>query len=51
MNVFTVKSVIRDVDLSRMFLGVAPFIVAMLVGPVLLFLFPEIAKWLPDLMR
>lgn len=51
MNVFTVKAVIHDVQLSRMFLGVAPFIAAMLVGLVLLFLFPGIATWLPDAMR
>ncbi len=51
MNVFTVKAVIHDVQLSKMFLGVAPFIAAMLVGLVLLFLFPGIATWLPDAMR
>ena len=51
MNVFTVKAVIRDVNLSRMFLGVTPFILAMLLGLCLLFIFPEIATWLPDRMR
>ena len=51
MNVFTVKAVIRDVDLSKMFVGVTPYIFAMLAGLVLLFLFPEIATWLPNLMR
>lgn len=51
MNVFTVKAVISDVPLSKMFVGVTPFILSMLVGLVLLFLVPEIATWLPDLMR
>ncbi|MCY4446181.1 MAG: TRAP transporter large permease [Rhodobacteraceae bacterium] len=51
MNVFTVKAVIGDVDLSKMFVGVTPYIFAMLAGLVLLFLFPEIATWLPNLMR
>jgi len=51
MNVFTVKAVIRDVDLAKMFLGVTPFILSMLVGLLLLFLFPGIATWLPNLMR
>ena len=51
MNVFTVKAVITDVDLSKMFIGVIPFIVSMLLGLLLLFLVPEIATWLPNLMR
>jgi len=51
MNVFTVKAVITDVSLSKMFIGVMPFIVAMLIGLVLLFIFPDIAMWLPNLMR
>ena len=51
MNVFTVKSIVTDVELSRMFAGVTPFIFAMIVGLALLILFPGIATWLPDLMR
>ncbi len=51
MNVFTVKAVISDVDLAKMFIGVTPFIFSMLLGLLLLFLVPEIATWLPDLMR
>ena len=51
MNVFTVKAVITDVELAKMFVGVVPFIVAMLTGLLLLFLVPGIATWLPDLMR
>ena len=51
MNVFTVKSVVRDVPLSRMFAGVAPFIVADLVVLGLIIAFPAIAVWLPALMR
>ncbi len=51
MNVFTVKSVVTDVALSRMFAGVTPFIFAMIVALGLLILFPGIATWLPNLMR
>lgn len=51
MNVFTVKAVVPDVALIRIFAGVTPFIIAMLVGLVLIFLIPGIATWLPDLMR
>ncbi|WP_424988513.1 TRAP transporter large permease [Microbulbifer sp. S227A] len=51
MNVFTVKAVVPDVPLTRIFAGVTPFILAMLIGLVMLFWFPAIAVWLPDLMR
>lgn len=51
MNVFTVKAVITDVDLAKMFIGVTPFIFSMLMGLLLLFMVPEIATWLPNLMR
>ena len=51
MNVFTVKSVVTDVALSRMFAGVTPFIFAMIAALALLILFPGIATWLPNLMR
>ena len=51
MNVFTVKSVVRDVPLSRMFAGVAPFIVADLAALGLIIAFPAVAVWLPALMR
>lgn len=51
MNVFTVKAVVPDVPLTRIFAGVTPFIFAMLLALVLIFLFPQIATWLPNLMR
>ena len=51
MNVFTVKSVVRDVPLARMFAGVAPFIAADLAALGLIIAFPAIAVWLPALMR
>lgn len=51
MNVFTVKAVVPDVPLTRIFTGVTPFIIAMLVGLLLLFLVPGLATFLPDLMR
>jgi len=50
MNVFTVKSIVRDVPLTRMFAGVAPFIAADLIVLALIIAFPAIAIWLPALM-
>ncbi len=50
MNVFTVRSIIRDVPLTTIFRGVIPFIYADVVALALLFLVPAIATLLPHLM-
>ena len=50
MNVFMVKTVLRDVDIWTVFRGVWPFLAATLVGLALICAFPEIALFLPDLM-
>lgn len=50
MNVFVVKSVARDGNLTAMFRGVLPFVVAMLFGLALILNFPALATWLPGLM-
>ena len=50
MNVFMVKTVLRDVDIWTVFRGVWPFVVATLVGLALICAFPQIALFLPDLM-
>jgi tripartite ATP-independent transporter DctM subunit len=47
MNVFVIKSVIKDVTMSTIFKGVLPFVATDLVRLVLLILFPIIATWLP----
>jgi C4-dicarboxylate transporter DctM subunit len=43
MNVFVIKSVIKDVNMSTIFVGVLPFV-------VILILFPLLATWLPQRM-
>lgn len=50
VNVFIVKSVARDVPLGRIFAGVTPFWVAMLVTLAILVAFPQIVLILPDTM-
>jgi TRAP-type C4-dicarboxylate transport system permease large subunit len=50
MNVFVVKSMLPDIRLVHIFKGVTPFIAADLVGLVLVFSFPLIAIFLPQLM-
>ncbi|WP_234826824.1 TRAP transporter large permease, partial [Rhodopseudomonas palustris] len=47
MNVFVIKSVIKDVSMSTVFAGVLPFVVTDLIRLVILIAFPIIALWLP----
>lgn len=51
MNVFVVKSVTRDVAVRDIFLGVTPFLLALILALMLVFLFPSLATFLPNLMR
>jgi C4-dicarboxylate transporter, DctM subunit len=50
MNVFVIKSVIKDVNMSTIFVGVLPFVVTDIVRLVILVAFPAIATWLPQMM-
>ncbi len=50
MNVFVIKSVIKDVKFSTIFVGVLPFIVTDLIRLVILIAFPIIALYLPTRM-
>lgn len=46
MNLFVIKG-ITDAPLRRVVRGASPYVVLMLVGLGLLFVFPGIATWLP----
>ena len=50
INVFTVKSVIPNIDLTQIFIGVIPFVIADLVVLALIFIVPGLAVLLPSLM-
>lgn len=50
INVFTVKSVIPDIELTKIFAGVMPFVAADLVVLGLMFMVPLLATFLPSLM-
>ena len=50
MNVFVIKSVIKDVNMSTIFVGVLPFVVTDIIRLVILVAFPAIATWLPQRM-
>src|ERR1700758_5021004 len=50
MNVFVIKSVVRDVSFATIFKGVIPFILTDLIRLVILIAFPMLALWLPTRM-
>jgi len=50
MNVFVIKSVVKDVSFTTIFKGVIPFVVTDLLRLVILISFPVIALWLPARM-
>ncbi len=50
MNVFVIKSVIKEVSFNTIFRGVLPFIAMDLVRLLLLIAFPVLALWLPNQM-
>ena len=50
MNVFVIKSVVKDVSFTTIFKGVIPFVVTDLFRLVILISFPAIARWLPSKM-
>ena len=50
MNVFVIKSVVKDVSFSTIFAGVIPFILTDILRLVILIAFPMIALYLPSRM-
>jgi len=48
LNLFVINGIAPDIPLKEIMWGVAPFLVLMVVGILLLCLFPEIALWLPS---
>jgi len=51
INVYVVSGVARDVPLGVIFRGVLPLLAALVVGTFLLIPFPQIALFLPALMK
>jgi len=50
MNVFVIKSVVKDVSFTTIFKGVLPFVATDLIRLVILIAFPVISLWLPSRM-
>ena len=51
INVYVVSGVARDVPLNVIFEGVVPLLIALIIGTLLLIPFPQIALFLPGLMK
>jgi C4-dicarboxylate transporter DctM subunit len=50
LNLFTVKGIVNE-PLGFIILSVLPFVLILLGGVILVFVFPQIALWLPTQMR
>ncbi|TET82684.1 MAG: TRAP transporter large permease [Desulfobacteraceae bacterium] len=51
VNVYVVYGVAKDVPLQEIFKGVLPMVLALLVCNLIILIFPQIALYLPSLMR
>ncbi len=50
MNVFVIKSMVKEVDFTTIFKGVLPFVATDILRLIILIAFPIIALWLPSRM-
>lgn len=50
LNLFIIKGIAPDIALRDILLGSLPYALCMILGIVLLCVFPEIALWLPNLI-
>ena len=49
VNVFVIKGIAPDIPLEKIFRGILPFLVALIVFTILLMIFPQIATFLPNM--
>jgi C4-dicarboxylate transporter DctM subunit len=49
INVFVVKNITK-VPYSVIYAGVYPFLISLVVAGILLFIFPQLSLWLPNLL-
>ncbi|MDJ0828279.1 MAG: TRAP transporter large permease [Desulfobacterales bacterium] len=50
MNVFILKGVAREVPLETIFRGIIPFLIASIIGLIIIMILPEIALYIPNKM-
>jgi TRAP-type C4-dicarboxylate transport system permease large subunit len=51
INVFVIKGLRPDIPLRAIFRGITPFLMANLLALLLVLLFPQLATWLPEVLR
>jgi len=51
LNLYTLASISKDVDMETILKGTIPYVVVEFVGLLLLIFFPQISLWLPRLMN
>ncbi len=51
VNVYVVNGIAKDVPLQVIFKGTLPFLLSLVLSALILIPFPQIALWLPNLMR
>ena len=51
MNVFVIKTMVKELDFTTIFKGVLPFVVTDILRLIILIAFPIIALWLPARMN
>ena len=50
VNVFVIKGIAPDIPLEKIFRGIFPFIIALIIMTILMMFFPKIATFLPGLV-
>jgi TRAP-type C4-dicarboxylate transport system permease large subunit len=50
LNLYVINGIAPDIAIGQILRGTLPFVVMMIVGIVLLCVFPEIVTWLPDVL-
>jgi len=51
LSAYFLKGVVPDWDLKDIYAGMMQFMVLQIVGLLLILIFPQIALWLPNLLR
>jgi TRAP-type C4-dicarboxylate transport system permease large subunit len=51
LNLYTLGSFSKDVDMETILKGTLPYVVVEFIGLAILIAFPQISTWLPSLMR
>jgi len=51
VNVYVIKGIVPDVPLERIFKGILPFLVAIIINTIICLLFPKLVLFLPNLTK